>query len=221
MTTPRQWFYANRYELGLVRLLLIPSFLSTSVSLIIALGIFAAKLLQTGNNKSSIERSISAFSNISWVQNATQAFHTVIAYIDNAQFTGTLTLALFWSCVGLLVYALLLRAKTAVGEAHALQSELHYANQNRKAFVMSFLERLGLRLVTLIVLLGSIRYILKNVSPKVNKTFTEVVHNNLSFEAVGKWFLAILIIIAVLHVLVVLIRLLFLRVRLFSQTVYA
>lgn len=176
-------------------------------------------LLQLAHNKNFIEQTIAAMAGTTFAQAVSTHFHQAVVFIDGGTYTGSFTLALFWTCVGLLVYVVLMRARWLLGEANSLTNELTYANLNRRALLQDVVLRSMVRFLAVIVWLGFIHIVVADIVPLCTRLFRQGTIPDISLSGFGWWLVACFILFATFHINVVLCRLIALRVRLFSQVI--
>jgi hypothetical protein len=122
-----------------------------------------------------------------------------------------------WACVGAIVYFLVIDSARLLGEVGELKRQMGYVHSDRRALTWDYAERLGIRLLGLLLLFVSFMLILKMSLPYALATAvtvgTSFGPSSLLFAVVG----ALLLLIS-LHLFVVSLRLLLLRTRIIAES---
>lgn len=123
----------------------------------------------------------------------------------------------FWMFVGTLVYFLVTGIAGAISSAGEINNELHYVHVHRKALLREVYIKTTIRLVILGLWLGYIILFFKFLLPYVIAAAHVGAGNITTFMGILYALLAMFILAVSLHMHVIMVRLVALRPRLFSQ----
>lgn len=136
-------------------------------------------------------------------------------------FISNLPLFIFWGLVGLVVYLFAANIMTALRNTAELKNELDYVHADRGQLLWQSVRHLLVRLVVLVVWVGYIMFFFQRVLPYcVTASVVGSAQLNTTQDSLYI-LLSITVTAAALHIHVVLLRLLLLRPRIFSQALYA
>jgi hypothetical protein len=151
----------------------------------------------------------------------TSSYHKVSNNLSSSSFFGNLPLLIFWSLVGLIVYLFVVNLFAAIRNTADLTSELKYVNADRRSLLWVSAEHLLVRLVVLGFWVFYIKFFFHHILPYcIAVSLVGSSQSNLLLGG-GYTLLAVVVMWAALHVNVVLLRLLLLRPRIFSDSLYA
>lgn len=144
------------------------------------------------------------------------ANHAVFTHwVDQNQYTRNMPLAIFWAAVGLAIYAFVAQLSKAFNQAADLEREAHYVHSHPRQLIGEAFLHLAVRLCAAFLLVGAVVYTLQHLIPNALAMARACALNpsiqNSEFVLAA---LASLVISLLLQTVVL--RLLFLRVRLFS-----
>lgn len=200
----------TQFELRLLGTLLKPSYLSGTIAVLSTLLIIGSALLARAFWSSGwlpdTLRTVSA-SNNQLFQNKTG---------DGSSPFNVVLLFLFWACVGLTVYFIVIGIAHAAAEAKELEQEMTFVHGNRKQIIKNFAERLLTRIVGLVLAFVAVALYLKNLVPYGVTTARGVTTSPWSIALVV---LAAVSLLVMMHLITVLLRLVALRPRLFSAEI--
>ena len=233
---------SSDYDIRLFAKLLRPSTLSTLVCLLISLFVVAGVAVMVNYRGSSFEQDLLGFQQRQEREKQDESAPTEeVVFIDEngVEFVATVSLAddyqqindsfannsivrnipvmVFWMFVGVLVYFIVTGIAGALASAKAIDDELHYVNTSRKALLKEVYIKTGIRLATLIVWLLYIMLFFRVILPYVLAAANIGGSDILSIRAVPYTLLAFAVLAIALHLHLMLLRLVMLRPRLFSE----
>jgi flagellar biosynthesis protein FlhB len=214
--------FANNSNLDarLFGILLSPSLLSAFVSIVLSIGLVAFSIVSS-RYKGSSTRLLFLNFNADQSHQSHSSAQAIGRTLDSNKFISNLPLLLFWCLVGFVVYMFAVNIFGAVQRAAELGDELnHFTNMNRGQIIRESLEKLGIRLVVIVVWIPYILLFFHHIVPYVIGLALAASPNLASAAGVGYVILAPVVLAVSLHVHTVLLRLLVLRPRLFSHALY-
>lgn len=194
-------------ERALLKSLLTPSYVSATVAIGSILVLVGSALLSRFYWSSGWLASI-----LQTVRDSNQHLLQFNTGAGDSPFNVVL-LFLFWSCIGLAVYFVIIGIVHALGEARELGEEMNYVHTNRRAILTTFLVRTLVRGVGLVLLFVSVAVLFKVAIPYVIASIMAV---TLSAGDILLVLLGVCILLLVLHMITVVMRAIALRPRLFS-----
>jgi hypothetical protein len=150
-----------------------------------------------------------------------QAHHTVSnsilsgSILDNS-IIKELPLIAFWAIVGVVVYLIAADIVKALNSAIELRKELDYVHVHRKLLISNILIQFAIRVAVLIVSLPYLIFFFHRILPYCVKLSILATDASNAFGVAIYVLSSVIIFAATLHVLVILVRLLFLKARLFT-----
>jgi hypothetical protein len=199
-----------QFERHLLGKLLIPSYLSGSVAVLSTLTLLGSVLLTK------------LYWSHGWLADTLQTVGKSNSHLlqhdtgDGSSSVNMALLFLFWGCVGLAVYFLVIGLSRAAKEAKELEEEISFVHGNRKVLLKSFAQKFAARLGGLVLTFITIALYTKIVLPYGLQTVRAAqpdIHGVL-FSLV-----AALLMLLTVHLLAVFLRAVFLRPRLFSTEI--
>ncbi len=168
---------------------------------------------------SDVQKSLIGLHNVYLTSSLGANVHTVGNNFGQNTLLNNTLLFILWGTVGLVVYSIVQGAMNELREADKLLHELNYVHANRNAILKSVGLRAAIRLGALLTWWFVLRFIIYRLVPyAVASAHVSAMNLTGSFD----WFRSFLAALACalgLHVLVVLTRLIFLRPRLFGESV--
>ena len=198
-------------------LLLLPSWLSGSLTTLIGLGFCIGTIFLARYQSSSVRL---YFINYRADQLSGTYHHLSNTLLGNS-FVGNLPLLVFWGLVGLVVYMFAANLVSTARHAAELKKELNYVHANRHSILWRPVELLSVRLVVLGVWALYIMVFFQQILPYcVAASIVGAGQFNAVYDSLYA-LTAVVIMIVALHLHVVLLRMLLLKPRLFSRALYA
>jgi hypothetical protein len=195
--------------------ILLPSLTSVIISVIVILIVVGGTIFITLYKSSQAPGFVAALNQTSSNNSLTRTYHASTSFLDGNPTFSNAPLTIFWAMVGVGVYAVVIGLGSIIKNIGETERQTQYKHVNRDAFVRLTLTRLLVRLLgaaaAWFVLSGLTRYIFpyslaaSHVASQGNWTQ----HIMYALAASFAIFIG-------LHVLVVVIRLILLRVRLFA-----
>jgi hypothetical protein len=135
---------------------------------------------------------------------------------DGSSPFNVVLLFLFWACVGLSVYFLVIGIAQAAKEVRELEQEMNFVHTNRRAILRNFVGRLLVRFAGLVLMFITAAIYLKSILPYGLTTISAA---SLDAEGILTSLLAAFILLVTMHLLAVLLRAVALRPRLFTAEI--
>ena len=141
--------------------------------------------------------------------------HLVGNLLSN-HFLNDLPLLIFWALIGVVIYLIAADIVRTVISANELREEMAYVHVNRSTLLRTVLEQLIIRVIVLAIWIPYIQFFFHTILPY--GVSAAIVASGGTLVTIPSYLvLSVLVIAAGLHVNLVLLRLLFLRPRLFSS----
>jgi hypothetical protein len=211
--------FANDSDMDfqLFGILLSPSWLSGLLTAIASLGLVAFSIISSHYNGSNAQLQFLKF-NAGRSHDSTRAIgHT----LDKNAIISNLPLMLFWCIVGFIVYMFANNVMVAIQQAAEFRQELdHYANLNRRQLIVHAIEKLGIRLMVLIIWVPYILVFFHVIVPYIIALSLAASPALASPSGISYFILASVVMFVSVHIHVVMLRLLALRPRLLSNAIY-
>ncbi len=214
--------FANNSNLDarLFGILLSPSLLSAFISIVLSVGLVVFSIVSSHYQGSSTRLLFMKFNADQALQSHNSA-QAIGRTLDSNKLISNLPLLLFWCLVGFVVYMFAINIFGVVQRVAELGDELNnFTNMNRGQIIRESLEKLGIRLVVIVVWIPYILLFFHHIVPYVIELALVASSNLASVTGVGYVVLATVVLAISLHVHTVLLRLLVLRPRLFSNALY-
>ena len=198
-------------------MLLTPSWLSGSMVVLISCLDCLAVVVLPRYQASSVRLDFLAYS----AGQLSTTYQQVNSHLFSNSLFGNLPLLIFWGLVGLVVYLFAANIFTALYEAAELKAELDYVHADRHKLLWRPVQNLLLHLAVLLVWGVYILFFFHHVLPY--SVATAIVGSGQlgTLQTSSYALLGIVIMAVALHIHIVLLRLLLLRPRLFSSSLYA
>ncbi len=212
----KHFAYNSSYDSQLFGILLSPSWLSGLLA-IMASGIVVAFAVISSQYKGSDTRL-----QLLHLHTQTQASTASIGHaLDRSPFISNLPLLLFWCLVGLVVYMFAVNIVGAIQHAAQFNEELAtYANINRRVMIRAAIQKLGIRLIVLVVWIPYILFFFKWMAPYVMRLAIIASVELTTFTGIMYLLTAVILLTIGLHFHTILLRLMLLRPRLFGGALY-
>ena len=136
-------------------------------------------------------------------------------WVDQNQYTRNMPLAIFWAAVGLAIYAFVMQLSKAFNQAADLERETHYVHSHPRQLVEEAFLHLAVRLCAALLLVGAVIYTMQHLIPNA-LAMARACAMDPSIQNSEFVVAALASLVVSLSLQTVTLRLLFLRVRLFS-----
>ncbi|HSX35774.1 MAG TPA: hypothetical protein VLH84_02460 [Patescibacteria group bacterium] len=199
----------------LLSLLLIPSWISGALCIVISVALVSILTLKTMSSAGWLQPLFALQSSLGTSHAAPWA------KLGDTTFSHSITTAVtfgFWFLVGIVVYLFIASIYNAIRQAKTFDHELQYVHVNRASLVGTAVVHFLMRAAAVLLWLGFARIFSTTILPYVASTLQSVSSHVGSATGIGILLLTTLLLAVCLHVLVILLRLLFLRPRLFRTT---
>lgn len=182
-------------------LLVTPSWASGITAVVVALIIVGTNYYKSRSDIGALQEGIQSFQTLFG-----PIYHNLTDTLARNVIASNAPLLLFWALVGAVVYALAVRLFMSFNEIAILEQTLLYTNLDRTSFVRDIVLSSALRLVALFCWFLFCASFFKNILPAATLGATR-----------GNALSATLILAVTLHIHIVFVRLIMLRVRVFSE----
>lgn len=152
---------------------------------------------------------------------------SAIAFIDTLlqnfvgeRIAGSLSLAIFWGIIGLivnLIWWLGSNFSTELSNDLVFSKYVHPSNADPKSHLREFLQRTIIRTTVAIIAIVYTNYFLSQGLPRISATFADVINNWSTSKDYLSALVAIIAEIVMLHMFIILARLLLLRKQIFDR----
>jgi hypothetical protein len=207
----------SNFDAELFGILLLPSWLSGTIAIVLSLIFSVGTILLSIYQTSSIRVDYLQYQ-AAELSNSYQQINNRLA--ENS-FISNLPLLVFWSIVGLVVYLFAANLFAAIHNTAELHSQLRdYVNVDRKKLILSAFTHLGIRLLVLAVWTIYIFFFFHHVIPYCTAAAIAG-SGHLGFVQNCLYeILAVILMVAAIHLHTIMLRLLLLKPRLFSGVLY-
>ncbi len=133
---------------------------------------------------------------------------------------GTLSLAIFWALVGVVVNLIWWAGSnvtTEINEDLEFSKYVHPSGVDPQSQIQDFVKKIALRTAVAVIGLLYFNYFISTGLPNVNQSYSKVINNWSTNKDIKTLLIAIATEILLLHVFVVLTRVMLLRKRVFSR----
>jgi len=199
-------------------LILLPSLFSFTANILLAIATMATLSLTYLTGKGTVYDYLfgpgSSADSIASSRSTLSALNNTV--LGNAILNKVLYFA-FWMVVGLAVYIILYAVLRGTGEAAAELKESNYANIRREKILQDFAIKFSVRVAAVCAWITFVIIFLKVLLPFSSLAARTAASKFISSNGILYSFLGFVVVLLSLHILVVLTRFIFLRVRLFSQ----
>lgn len=192
--------------------LLTPSALSSVLCLVTSLVLSVGAILLNRFNASSLDVEYKFYQS----QKALNANHLGGTLLQN-NLVQDLPLLFFWALVGVLVYLIALDIVKSFSSAIDLRKQLDYVNARRHSLVKSFIVQMVVRLVAIAIWLPYLILFFHHILPYCLRTAIMATSSSHILSVIGDVLLSVLVGTIAIHINLILMRLLFLKPRLFSN----
>ncbi len=206
----------THHDRRLFVLLLIPSWLSGIIAVIAGVGVAVGTIVLAHYRGSSVQVDFLRYRSGGTVSD----FETVSSGLQANKLIANLPLLMFWGLVGLVVYLFAINIIEVVKNTAQLTEELGYAHVNRRRLVWDAAKRLLVRLLVIALWVPYILFFFHRLLPYCISNMTLASAKLPSFPGLMHTLLVVVIMVLAIHAHTVLLRLLFLRPRLFSKALY-
>ena len=196
-------------------LLLLPSWFSAAVAIVVGLLVGIGTVLLTRYQSSTFR-----FELLNTHVSQPTAYQSVTGNILSNNFVSNLPLLIFWTLVGLVVYLFTSNILAAVRSTAELKNELEYVHVNRHDLLVTAAEHLLVRLVVLVAWILFIIFFFNHVVPYCVAAALAGSGQQGSLLSGGYVLLSSVIMALAVHLHTIFFRLLLLRPRAFSGAVY-
>lgn len=202
-------------------LLLTPSWLSGFVAVVATLVVVVGTIIITRLQGSSLQKDFFVLDNANNVPSASETYQSLTSNLATNPIISNLPLFLFWAGLGLVVYFLATSIYSALTEVAEVREEMGYVNDPRHQLVREAIQQMVLRVVTFAVWIVYLQVFLRMILPYTMAAAHVAGTNLSSLNGVEYGAIAFVVMILSLHLHTVLLRLAFLRPRLFDSSTYA
>ena len=215
MTPSHQSSLFSKGDLDAFGLLLKPSWLSGLLSLVISLAIVIGAVALLHYNGSSWQLLVTAQQAPPTMVGTNST--TFEGEVNDNVLVSSLPLLVFWGGVGIIVYSFIIAVGDAFRNVLELKEEMHYVHANRHFLLRQALFHLVLRVIFLVIWMLYVSYTLHFLLPYVIAlAYAGSGGFGLLFNCI--YLVGAVVIAAIsLHLHTVLLRLLFLKPRMFGQ----
>lgn len=206
----------NEYDRRLLSVVIKPSWLSNLVAITIGLGVSVGTLIAFSINNSAIHRQL-----VSWQQSQpVEAIYTANKTFEATEpsLVNSWSLFLVWAVIGIGVYLIAASIVRSLGRAEEMRESLEYVHARPGTLLKSTAERIGVRLVSAIMLAVLIKLFFSMVIPYSILVAHASTVDPVSFAGAAYALLSFSIVAFTLHLQVILLRLTLGRTRVFSST---
>lgn len=226
---PRTATDAQSYDIRLFAQLLRPSSLSGLLCLLVAFFTVAGVAVIANYQGSGLQQDLLGLRQRTAEEKANQDMYQIYDMSlsdDYGQINDTfadsnlvrnIPVMAFWMFVGMLVYFLVTGISGALGNAKGIEDELHYVHIKRKVLLREVYQKTAIRFCTFLFWLLYIQLFFRIIVPYVLAAAHIGGGNIVSLRAIPYMILSFVIMTVALHVHVILLRLVMLRPRVFSQ----
>lgn len=201
-----------QFEIRVLKHLLQPSYLSGSIVVLLAVLVVGSAVVSN------------IYLSTGWLADTLRTISNSDNHLlkgstgDGSSPINVVLLFVFWAFVGLAVYFLVIGLGQALKEAREIEQEMNYVHGNRKAALRNFVQKLVTRVVGLTLIFVTVSIYLKTLLPYALSTARTT---DLDLHGIFNIFVTGLVLVLVTHILVVLLRLVALRPRLFTSEIEA
>jgi len=206
---------SSNLDRRLLSILLLPSWLSASVALLVGVAVGVCTVIAAHYQSSTLRVEV-----LTVHFQAPAAYRAISSKLLANNFINNLPLLIFWGLVGLVVYLLAANIFAALHNVAKLKSELDYVNVDRRELLMTAGVQLLIRLVVLGGWIAYIVFFFHHILPYCVAAALAGSGQSTSTQNGGYVLLAIVIMTLAIHLHIICLRLLLLRPRIFSNIHY-
>jgi hypothetical protein len=154
------------------------------------------------------------------IRTAIASIDTLLQNFVGERIAGSLSLAIFWGIIGLivnLIWWLGSNFSTELSNDLVFSKYVHPTNSDPKAHLREFFERTLIRTTVAIIAIVYTNYFLSQGLPRISATFSDVINNWSTNKDYVSVIVAFIAEIFMLHIFVILARLLLLRKQIFDR----
>jgi hypothetical protein len=219
MSVHKKMLKTSDYDRRLIGLLLLPSWLSGLVAVCGGLAVTVASIVISRYQGSSLQLELFNY-RATPAPNLTTSYQTVGTNLSANTFVSDLPLFLFWALAGLIVYLFASSLFGVLQNVAELKSELDYVHTDRRQLIDIALLHLAFRLGVLLFWLPYLLFFFHHVVPYSIAAAHVASASLISLNGLMYSLLAFLVIAGSLHIHAILLRLLFLKPRVFTNALY-
>lgn len=211
----------NSAKLSAALRVFLPSSISGLLCCLLAMVILGGSIGYFGYKNSDFQRDFSYFK----IQKASEGNSDFDNYVDfektetlGSKFSQNIPLFVFWGAVGAAVYLLLASFIKGLRQAVELGSELGYVNASKIRLLGEISIHFAVRVVAALALLFFLRWFIAVIVPYVLALARITTGDFLAWQSIGYIALGWGLLTISAHIIVICLRLLILRSRIFGQT---
>lgn len=198
-----------------IGLLLTPSWLSGLVAIVAGLFICVGTILVFHYNDTTMQKQL-----IAWQQAQPEKPLTtpdqILEADDRPTLSGSWPLIIFWSLTGLVVYLIAAYIVHSIETTKRFADSVHYVNSRPETVLVATAERLALRLVSFVLLIGAAYLVWNKVVPYAIMAGRVAALELLSVGGILAAVLSFSVVVIGFHIMTILLRLSLARPRVFS-----
>ncbi|MDL2341692.1 MAG: hypothetical protein QFB87_01265 [Patescibacteria group bacterium] len=192
-------------------LVITPSWFSGLATVIIAVLVIGSAYFRSRGDSGIFEEGIQGFQTV-----FSPPYHQLTDRLAQNSVISNIPLLLFWSVVGAIVYLVAVEVFSSFNKTALLEQTLFYTNVRRENLVTSLLASFAVRLAAVFAWLIYCAVFFKLLLPQAVLAGQTAGVTRLSSH-LASLFVALIVLIAAIHIQIVLTRVLLLRVRIFSD----
>lgn len=154
------------------------------------------------------------------IRTAIASIDTLLQNFVGERIAGSLSLAIFWGIIGLivnLIWWLGSNFSTELSNDLVFSKYVHPSNSDPKSHLREFLQRTIIRTTVAIIAIVYTNYFLSQGLPRISATFADAINNWSTNKDYLSVIVAVIAEIVMLHMFIVLARLLLLRKQIFDR----
>lgn len=194
-----------------------PSWFSLLVSIALSLTIVIGTIVISHYNGSVLQKQLFDFRATQDTATITGDYDSIGDDISDNSLVSNLPLLFFWGLVGVAVYSLTINITSTLGNAVTFRKELGYVHANRSKLMRAALSRFVFRLGAVAAEAGLTVISLHQLLPYAIAVSHASSINLISLGGAGYSLLALTVVMLTAYVHTVLLRLVFLKPRIFSK----
>ncbi len=203
-------------DIKLFGLLLMPSWLSGFITITVSLFTVVGTIALSRYQSSSLRLDFLKYHSVHVANN----YETVDSGLQANKLIANLPLLLLWGLVGLVVYMFATNIVNVIRNAANLTHELDYEHVNRRQLIWGVVKKLIFRLVVLALWIPFIMFFFHHLIADSIASALAGSAQLVTLQGAEYVLLAFVIMAASLHLHTILLRLLLLRPRIFTQSLY-
>lgn len=204
----------TNFDSRLIVLILLPSWLSSSIAMVAGIGVGVGTLLVSHYQTSSLRLELL---NYDFTHTATyQAFVTT----TSSGFLGDLPLLLFWVLIGLVLYLFAINIIRAIRNQLELNQELSYVHVNRRKLIWTAVEHFMIRLIIVLIWVSYTLFFFRTIVPYCGTAALAGSGEASIWLSAGFVLTSILVMVVAVHIHTILLRLFLFKPRVLSSVLY-